>query len=209
MQWSNNGYQPETQQDVYADVRTSYSSNPFTQDTQENQEFSLFSIQQKLGALSSVEEADITSSSPDLMPSSQTLQMSYQREYAAAEKTRTASKLNTKQKVMIAGYTIVVLALIIAVTLCAVSVSGSFGTALALNANYAETTAAIDDLAAQLQEDRFEELAQRAAELGYIDASSSNTMTYTELETRPAQNFQVNSNWFDSLCDWFSNVFGG
>lgn len=211
MQLNNFGYQQDTQQDVYADVRTSYSSNPFiqVQDTQENQEFSLSSIQQKLGAITAVEEADITSSSPDLMPSSQTLNMSYRREYATAEKTRSASKLNTKEKVMIASYSIVVLALIIAVTLCAVSVGNIFGTTIKLNAEYASATAAIDEVTAQIQEDRIEELVQRATELGYIDASDSNKMTYTELETRPAQNFTVQSNWFDSLCDWFSNVFGG
>ena len=208
MQWNNLGYQQEAQQDVYADVVTSYSSNPFTQDTQESQEFSLTSIQQKLGALSTTEEADATTSSPDLMPSSQTLQMSYQREYAAV-KTRTASKLNTKEKIVIASYAIVVLALIIAVTVCGVYVGSSFGSTITLNVDYASASAAVEELTEQVQQDRFEELAKRAAELGYIDASRSSTMTYTELETRPAQNFKVESNWFDALCDWFSNVFGG
>lgn len=208
MSWNNAGYQTETQQDVYAGVRTSYSGNPFAQDTQESQEFSLSSIQQKLGIFSTADEADITTSSPDVMPSNQTLHMSYQREYSAT-KTRSASRLSTKEKVMISVYSIVVFALIIAVTLCAVSVSGSFGSAIMLNSNYAEATAAVGELNEQLQQDRFEELVERAAELGYIDASDSNKMTYTELETRPAQNFQVDSNWFDALCDWFSNVFGG
>ena len=208
MQWNNLGYQQDTQQDVYADVVTSYSSNPFTQDTQESQEFSLTSIQQKLGALSTTEEADATTSSPDLMPSTQTLQMSYQREYAVT-KTRTASKLNTKEKIVIASYAIVVLALIIAVTVCGVYVGGSFGSTITLNADYASASASVEELTEKVQQDRFEELAKRAAELGYIDASRSSTMTYTELETRPAQNFQVESNWFDALCDWFSNIFGG
>ena len=66
-----------------------------------------------------------------------------------------------------------------------------------------------DEIEAQIQEDRFEQLDQRATELGYVDASSSNTMTYTKLETRPAQNFNVESNWFDALCDWLCSIFGG
>ncbi len=208
MQWNNEvGYQ-QPQQDVYADIKTSYSANPYAQDNTESQEFSLSSIQQKLGSLSQTQEADITSNSPDVMPSAQTLTMSYQREYAAA-KTRTASKLSTKEKVMIASYAIVVLALIVAVAVCGVSVTNSFNATLSSNAEYSELAQTVAELTAESQRENFEELDRRATELGYVDASQSNTQTYTELETRPAQNFSVESNWFDSLCDWFSNVFGG
>ncbi len=208
MQWNNEvGFQ-QPQQDVYADIKTSYAANPFTQDNTENQEFSLSSIQQKLGSLSSTQEADITSNSPDVMPSTQTLTMSYQREYAAT-KTRTASKLTTKEKVMIASYAIVVLALIVAVTICGVSVTNSFDVALGSSVEYGELASSIADLTVESQTENFEELNRRAIELGYVDASMSNTQTYTELETRPAQNFSVESNWFDSLCDWLSSVFGG
>ncbi len=208
MQWNNDiGYQ-QPQQDVYANASASYSANPFTQDGADTQEFSLASIQQRLGALSSVEENDAASVSPDAMPSTQTLNMSYQRDYSA-EKTRVASKLSTKQKVLVASYVIVVLALIVAVTLCSVSVTNTFGVALADNAQYSEQASQIEDLTAQLAEEDFEELNRRATELGYVDASRANTMTYTELETRPAQNFSVESNWFDSLCDWLCNAFGG
>ena len=209
MQWNNIGYQQDTQQDVYADVRTSYSSNPFTQDNQDSQEFSLSSIQEKLGALNLEEEVDVAKTSPDLMPSTQTLNMSYQREYTTSAKTRSASKLTTKEKIAIASYATVVLALIIAVTVCSVLATNAFGSAVVLNADYTEAADVVEELTAELQQDRFEELDRRAGELGYIDASRSNTMTYTELETRPAQNFEVESNWFDSLCDWLCGVFGG
>ncbi len=207
MQWNNDiGYQ-QPQQDVYADVKTSYSANPFNQDNTDSQEFSLSSIQQKLGALSTTEEVNATSS-PDAMPSRQTLDMSYQRDYSAT-KTRAASKLTTKQKIAIASYAIVVLALIVAVTLCGVSVTNTFGATMLSNAEYSELASSVEALTAETQTENFEELNQRAIELGYIDASRSDTMTYTELETRPAQNFTVETNWFDSLCDWFSSVFGG
>ncbi len=208
MQWNNEiGYQ-QPQQDVYADVRTPYSANPFAQDNTDSQEFSLSSIQQKLGAISSTVEVDTGNSSPDVMPSTQTLNMSYQREYQASG-TRAATKLSTKGKIMIASYAIVVLALIVAVTLCGVSVTSTFDAALVSSVDYSELAAEVDALTVLSQTENFDELDRRATELGYIDASQSTTMTYTELETRPAQNFSIETNWFDSLCDWFSNVFGG
>ena len=206
MQWNNDLYQ-QPQQDVYADIKPSYSGNPFTREA-DSQEFSLSSIQQKLGALSQTEDAVSVTDSPDLMPSSQTLTMNYHRDYSE-KGTPATSRLSTKGKVAVASYVIVVLALIVAVTLCGVSVSGSFDAALASTAQYSELSSTVDVLAAQAETENFEELDRRATELGYVDASRSNTMTYTEVETRPAQNFTVESNWFDSLCDWFSSIFGG
>ena len=206
MQWTRDtGYQQTEMQanDVYSDVKTSYSANHFNTDTQ--QEFSLSSIQERLGQLSPVEDAEVAATA-DVMPSSQTLNMSYSRNYS--EQTRVASKLNTKSKVMIASYAIVVLALIIAVTLCSVSVGGSFVAATTLNAEYTEVVNKVAELAEQVNaEDAI--LAEKATELGYIEASKSNTQKYTEIETRPAQNFNVQTNWFDSLCDWLSGAFGG
>lgn len=209
MQWTRDtSYQPTEMQssDVYSDVKTSYSASHFNS-TEAQQEFSLSSIQERLGQLSPAEDADVTVATADVMPSSQTLNMSYSRNYS--EQTKTASRLSTKTKVMIASYAIVVLALIIGVTLCSVSVSGSFLSATALNAEYTEAATKVAELTEQINADDYAVLAEKAAELGYIDASKSNTQTYTEIETRPAQNFNVQTNWFDSLCDWLSGVFGG
>lgn len=206
MQWKNSGYNPtEVQQDVYADVNTSYSDSRYGQD---NQEFSLASIQERLGILNNLEDVDTNNSSADVMPSQQTLNMNYTREYSE-ENVRAKSKLTTKSKVAIASYAIVVLALVIAVALCSVSVSGAFTSVAALNSAYSEVTDQLAQLNEQIASEDYPALMERAAELGYIDASRSNTMEYTGLETRPAQNFTVESNWFDSLCDWLSNVFGG
>ncbi len=209
MQWNNDiGYQ-QPQQDVYADIVTPYSANPDIQNNIDNQEFSLSSIQQKLGSLSIAQEENIIDSTPDTMPSQQTLEMNYQRNYSVEAKTKTASKLSTKGKVAVASYVIVLLALIVAVTICGVSVAGSFDLALDSAVQYSELSSSVEALTSAAQEENFEELDRMATELGYVDASRSNTLTYSELETRPAQNFSVETNWFDSLCDWFSNVFGG
>ena len=207
MQWTNSSNYTNTdiQTDVYSDVKTSYSADRFNQ---ENQEFSLSSIQEKLGSLSAIDEMDVSSVSSDVMPSVQTLNMSYNRQYTEQTKT-SSSKLSAKAKVMIVGYTMVVLALILAVTLCSVSVSGSFVATSALNSEYTEISTNVANLAEQLQAEDYAALAEKAAQLGYIDASKSNTQTYTEIETRPAQNFNVQTNWFDSLCDWLSGAFGG
>ena len=204
-QWNKSEFQQQPQ-DVYADIRTSYSDG-FGQEGLDVQEFSLQSIQERLGEWNTVEEQD-TVTSVDLRPSEQTLKMSYQREYTA-QNTKTAVKLNTKTKVAIAGYAIIVLALIIAVTLCSVYVTGTYSSAALLNTEYSEVSSTLDGLVAATQEEDFAGLAKRAADLGYIDAGNSKTMEYTEIETRPAQNFHVESNWFDSLCDWLCGVFGG
>ena len=206
MQWTHDtNYQSnEVQADVYSDVKTSYSADRFSQD---NQEFSLSSIQEKLGALSAVENADAAVASTDVMPSAQTLNMSYARNYS--EQTRVASKLNVKTKVMIASYAIIVLGLILAVTLCGVSVSGSFAATTALSTEYTEVADRVAQLTEQIQVEDYASMADKAAQLGYIDASESNSQTYTEIETRPAQHFSIQTNWFDSLCDWLSGAFGG
>ena len=199
---------PETQQDVYADVRPAFSATALN--TQENQEFSMEDIRQKLGLAASVavEEQETTASTSDTMPSAQTINMTYQRHYSA-DKARAASKLTTRQKVAIASYAVVVLALIIGVTLCSVNVNGAFSQALVLDGQYSELYDQVAELTEQVAAEDYDALMQRATELGYTEADKANTKRYTEVETRPAQNFHVQTNWFDSLCDWLCNAFGG
>ena len=206
MQWNRENKYQQPQQDVYADVKTAFSGNAF--EGQDNQEFSLQTIQEKLGAFYGADEQEFTSASPDLMPSNQTIKMSYQREYSAG-KARTLSKLSTRQKAMIASYAIVVLALIIGITLCSVYVNDAFGSAVELNSEYTDLSTQLAELNEQVGREDIEALMERAVELGYTDTNNANTKRYTEVETRPAQNFSVDTNWFDSLCDWLCNAFGG
>jgi len=208
MQWTNDkNYQEMQTADVYQDVKTPYSATLFGTADQ-TQEFSLEAIKQKLGVFNPIEEEDKTASKTDVQPSEQTLKMSYERDYSA-EKATAKPRIATRTKVMISCYAVVVLALILAVTLCGVSVSGLFVGATKLNAEYAENSAKVAELSSQVATEDYAVLAEKAAELGYIDASRSNTQTYSEIETRPAQNFNVETNWFDSLCDWLSGAFGG
>ena len=210
MQWNNDRkYQQETQfADVYQDVQPSYSTRRLNADIQE---FSIDNIEQKLGTYTptAAQDDDYAVMRGDVKPSDQTLNLSYARNYSADAQAASKPRLSVKTKVAIAGYAVLVLALVLAVTLCGVSVTGSFAATSALNTEYTEAVGTVAALTEQSSTEDRAALAQRAAELGYIDASRSNTQTYTEIATRPAQNFNVESNWFDALCDWLSGAFGG
>ena len=173
----------------------------------DNSEFSLASIQERLGNFNATDERGIAGA--DVMPSQSTLNMTYQRDYGA--ETATRSKVSTKTKVIAISYVAVVLCLVLAVTLTAVSVGGTFGAFANLNEAYdaALSQATTLDKSLENAQADSEALFERATQLGYVDSAEANTHFYQRLETRPAQNFQIESNWFDSLCDWLNGVFGG
>ena len=192
--------------DVYADVATPYSAHYFAPE----QEFSLQAVQEKLGKFSETEETVLNDDvGTDVMPSKQTLTMNYQREYKS--NTQTAKKVSTKTKVGVICYVAAVLVLVLGIALTSVSVAGVFAETAKLTADYEEIASQIAALEAELGVEDYTELAERAAELGYVDASqgNANTATYTEIETRPPQKFDVETNWFDQFCDWVCGVFGG
>lgn len=193
--------------DVYAGLSTSYSSTYLKQD--DAQEFSLESVQEKLGKFSETEEAATVESvlNADVMPSSQTLTMNFQREYENSD-TTTSKKLDARTKVAIVGYVAIVLALVLGITLVSVSVSDLLAENIALTESYQETLGTIATLNEELSAEDVAVLTEKAAELGYVEASNADTQMYTKVETRPAQNFEIESNWFDSLCDWLSSIFG-
>lgn len=191
--------------DVYSGLNTPYSA---TQVATDNQEFSLKQVQEKLGIFSGVEENTVNAdANVDVMPSQLTMN---NKRYYESGATAVAGKLNTKTKVAVVCYVAAVLVLILGIALASVSVSGVFAEAVQLTANYEDVLQDVEALNQQLATEDYVALTARAAELGYIDASqvNNNTCTYTEVETRPAQNFNIESNWFDSLCDWLCNVFG-
>lgn len=203
MQWSN-GLFPQTQNPYGASTEMPPVSE--AQTLGENQEFSLASIQERLGSFTATDDREVQGSA-DIMPSTQTLNMSYQREYSSYSE-KAVTKTNTKTKVLVTSYVVVVLALVLAVTLCAVNVTGAFSSAVVLDQQYADAVSTADQLGALTQVENYSEMVEKATNLGFVDVSASNTQTYTGLATRPAQNFAVESNWFDSLCDWLCNIIG-
>ena len=193
--------------DVYSGLNTPYSATYFAPDAQE---FSLQQVQEKLGKFSDVEEPVLNgNTSSDIMPSQQTLTMNYQREYQS--NVSTAKKVNTKTKVAAICYVAAVLVLVLGIALTSVAVSGVFAQTASLTAEFEEVASQLTALDAELAAEDFTALQERAAELGYIDASqgNANTATYTQIPTRPAQNFNIETNWFDQFCDWLCGVFGG
>lgn len=196
-----------TNNDVYSDLNTSYSATYLAPDTQE---FSLQSVQEKLGSFSQLEDSAGTGTlNADTMPSQQTLTMNYQREYQQGSVATTNGKVSTRTKVVAVSYVAVVLALVLGIVFASLAVNGLFAENVALSESYNAALESIAAIDAQLAVEDTRLLAEKAAELGYVDANEVQTQTYTRLETRPAQNFAIESNWFDSLCDWLSNAFGG
>ncbi|HCY50356.1 MAG TPA: hypothetical protein DHU79_08865 [Clostridiales bacterium] len=197
--------------DVYANLgMPSAAVGTQTQQQTDAGEFNLESIQKRLGNVDTTSEMAV-GTTPDVMPSSTTLNMAYQRNYANDEQTAVRSKVSTRTKVIAVSYVAVVLALVLAVTLCAVSVGTTFATYSGLDAAYntaVSDSSALDGMI-ETENANSDQLFKRATELGYVDAAETNVHYYQRLETRPAQNFQVESNWFDALCDWLSGVFGG
>ncbi len=171
----------------------------------DSQEFSMQSIEEKLGTFSSgnTEKDEVN---PDLRPSDSTLKMSFARNYQPSGSV--ASKVNTKQKIAIASYVAVVLALVLAIAFSAVAVNSAFKTSLQLTDDVVGASRELEQYASLITEDDYATLVNRAAELGYYDISLANTEMFVGLPVRPAQNFNVQTNWFDSLCDWISGAFG-
>lgn len=192
--------------DVYTDLNTSYSPTDYNET--DTQEFSLQAIRDKLGNITDTVDPATTNETltADSMPTQQTLTMNYQRQYQTEVAT---GKLSTKAKVAIICYVAAVLAMILGITLASVAVSGVFQETVTLNATYDSVVSDVAALEEQLAQEDFAELKAQAAELGYVSADNSNTQTFTRVETRPAQNFNIQTNWFDSLCDWLCGVFGG
>ncbi|MCM1289215.1 MAG: hypothetical protein NC132_00945 [Corallococcus sp.] len=189
--------------DVYSDVDTSYSSTRFSPEVQE---FSLQTIQEKLGSFVETEAND-ASVSADVMPTEQTLTMNYRRNYQA--ETVVAKKWSTKTKVATVCYVAAVLILVLGISLAAVSVNGVFAQTATLTADYSTVVKNVEILDGALAAEDVNDLAAKAEQFGYVDTAQSSTQTYDKVETRPAQNFEVKTNWFDSLCDWLCEVFGG
>lgn len=200
--------------DVYAGVGTYRYGDDISIDDQQMLE----AIQRKLGGMSAV-GGNTVNESADTMPSqlSMTFNRNYASQSAAASKssvsakssTSTSSELSTRTKVAIAAYVAAVLVLVLAISLCSVAIGKSFGAVALQQQTYGETVSQYEALREEVNAGNYDELYQKATEMGFVEVDSGNSYHYDELESRPAQNFNVETNWFDQLCDWLCGVFGG
>lgn len=179
-------------EDVYSDIENPYASSTST-GTFSDADLDILAIQKKYNS-QQTSEAEVQ----------QTAGNTNVKETAGAK-----TVISSKTKVAIVAYIAVVLAAIIGISFCGVAVSGAFSSMAALEGEYATVSGDLAELEALINADNYEKLAERAEELGFIDANDATSHTYELLETRPAQNFKIETNWFDQLCDWLSGVFGG
>lgn len=178
-------------EDVYSDIENPYASSTST-GTLSDADLDILAIQKKYNQQTSEATQQQTTNKVQV------------KETAVAK-----TAVSTKTKVAIVAYIAVVLLAIIGISFCGVAVSGAFKSMAALEGEYATVSGDLAALEALINADNYEELAKRAEELGFIDANDATSHTYELLETRPAQNFKIETNWFDQLCDWLSGVFGG
>ena len=178
-------------EDVYSDIENPYASSTST-GTLSDADLDILAIQKKYNQQTSEATQQQTTNKVQV------------KETAVAK-----TAVSTKTKVAIVAYIAVVLLAIIGISFCGVAVSGAFKSMAALEGEYATVSGDLAELEALINADNYEELAKRAEELGFIDANDAPSHTYELLETRPAQNFKIETNWFDQLCDWLSGVFGG
>ncbi|MBO5866638.1 MAG: hypothetical protein J6Q55_01100 [Clostridia bacterium] len=196
----------DTNLDVYDDVNNlSATTNSISTEDQQM----LDAIQRKLGVYTQNSYVDVDESS-DVKPSQTTMTMTYKRDYAqASHNVASQSKLNTKSKVAIASYVAVVLVLVLAVALCSATINGSFVAVVNGQDAYNQVSDEVAALQDKVNNENYDELYQKAIEMGFVEADATNSYQFTKLETRPAQNFVVETNWFDQMCNWLSGAFGG
>ncbi|MBO5772823.1 MAG: hypothetical protein J6R37_03380 [Clostridia bacterium] len=192
------------------ETNTNYNYNTNNNTALFSEELSLEEMQTKLfgnNMTVSQQETAETELNPDLMPSQSTMTMSFVRNYqdsvapAKVEMTKTT-------KIAIASYVAIVCLLIVGIAVCSFLVSNSYAALVVSQGEYAsqqETLQAVEESIANLTD---EQLVQLGLSMGFVPVDATNSYTYDLLETRPAQTFEIESNWFDSVCDWLSQIFG-
>lgn len=152
------------------------------------------------------EEKTATDEYDDSMPSQETLKY-------ASVKVREMEKdqakgLSTKSKIMIAVYIGVVLTLVLMIALTSISMSASVSGYAALVDSHGEVLEEISGLQAQIEEiQNGFDVDEIASQLGFGAPSQENISYYTSPKTRAPQQYTVENNWFDALCDLLSGLF--
>ena len=174
-------------------------------------------LAQKLCGPSYNEEYDIMDNAnedftdPDLMPSVTTMQITrspyYQQPAKAQQKEVTKQRYTARSKILIASYAAVVLALALIITLTTISVASLFSQVSALEATLNTEKAVV----ATLDEDieaagSADAVIEKAQEMGMTAGVISGSVALPE--TKAPVEANVSTNWFDSLCDTLSKLFG-
>ncbi|MEG1710853.1 MAG: hypothetical protein RR316_03520 [Clostridia bacterium] len=157
-------------------------------------------------AIELTERESIQDEYSDGLPTAATL--SYTAE--AVKETSKKVVLTAKHKVLIAVYILVALSLALAITLTTMSLTEASAEFSALvgtrNGVYKDVNAVIDEIKGI---ENGYDAAKVAAELGFKTPSKENISYYSSPNIRSPQQYTVDSNWFDTICDFLSGLIGG
>lgn len=160
-----------------------------------------------------LDEADTENyTNPDLMPTGITMEsradvkVNNKQNIEKVQKTYVNIKrLTQKGKIALVAYTAVVLAMILVIALTAVAVNTSLGNIAAVQVEINKTIEEINAIYSDVEENA----DIYAAELGLVSTDNASTAYYNPLSTREEITYNISENWFDNLCEWVSNIFGG
>lgn len=151
---------------------------------------------------------------PDLKPSSRTMETGKESPKiglisdSLKAKGAVGAIAKTRVRIVVAAYLAVVLALAILVAFSAFSASGAYASVQELFNEQNMQQETIDALVEELNNVDPAAILDLASQMGYTLAGPQDSMTYETPKMRAAQHFNVESNWFDKLCEVISNIFG-
>lgn len=156
-------------------------------------------------------QPNIVEENPELMPSQTTMEIVRQNIPQTQTQAPVAEgiKLNVQGKVLLATFGVIVLALVLAITLCAVAASSLSASVAVANGEIAAKLAQLSQLEgtiAGLEETaRIESIANGVLGLQYPTQSQ---IVYYEALVANSNALTVPTNWFDAICNWLSSILG-
>ncbi|MDD3831923.1 MAG: hypothetical protein PHW00_04650 [Clostridia bacterium] len=120
-----------------------------------------------------------------------------------------SSLTNAQIKIALASFGIVVLVLAMLIAFASVGVNAVYGEIAVAESQLIAQSEVINTLNEQSANVDEATVLSLANALGYSVPDSSNTVLYEVPTKRPAVSYDIESNWFDELCDSISRMFGG
>lgn len=145
--------------------------------------------------------------------SAHSAEQAYRNEYVApvARPERRASTrrsgLSLKGKLLIVLYAAVVVLFASIIITNAITIDGYDAELSKLETELSEAEVALDSALAQSAVVDETEIKNQAIANGMVEATGS--VGYEVIPIAPGPDYQINTNWFDRMCDGVSSVFGG
>jgi hypothetical protein len=150
-----------------------------------------------------VDNDEINDDNEEIRPTVRTMHSKYE-----INESESVIKLSLKNKIMIAGYIIIALSLLLAIVLTSISMSESSIEYNKLNEQYNALSNDIAELQTQITSISNGYKEEDFIEAGFKTPTENNISYYSSPSLRNSQMYSVETNWFDSLCDFLSGLFG-